>query len=42
MTCVLHSLDIVDSFHHHQNSIDNIQFKVEKESDGQLTFLYIL
>lgn len=34
------SLDLVDSFHQHLNSVD-IQLTVEKEKDGQLP-LYIL
>ena len=42
-TCTILPGDLVNSFHSHLNSIDNnIQFTVEKESDGQLTFLDIL
>ena len=42
-TCTVLPRDLVDSFHSHLNSIDtNIQFTVEKESDGQLPFLDIL
>ena len=42
-TCTILPGDLVDSFHSHLNSIDNnIQFTVEKESDGQLPFLDIL
>ena len=42
-TCTILLGDLVDSFHSYLNSIDNdIQFMVEKESDGQLPFLDIL
>ena len=42
-TCTALPSDLVDSFHNHLNSIDPcIQFTMEKESDGQLTFLDIL
>ena len=42
-TCTILPGDLVDSVHIHLNSIDNnIQFTVEKESDGQLPFLDIL
>ena len=42
-TCTILPGDLVDSFHSHLNTIDNnIQFTVEKESDGQLPFLEIL
>ena len=42
-TCAALLVDLADSFHAHLNSIDfNIQFTVEKESDGQLPFLDIL
>ena len=41
-TCTVLPGDLVDSFHSHLNLIDNnIQFMVEKESDGQLPFLDI-
>lgn len=42
-TCTVLPGDLVNSFHSHFNSIDNnIQFTVEKKSDGQLPFLNIL
>ena len=41
--CTVQHADLVDSFHRHLSSIDNnIQFTVEKESDGQLPFIDIL
>ena len=42
-TCTILPGDLVNSFHSHLKRIDNnLQFTVEKESDGQLPFLDIL
>lgn len=42
-TCVALPSQLVDSFHHHLDSIEpSIQFTVEKEVEGRLPFLDIL
>ena len=42
-TCTVLPRGLVESFHAHLNSIDpNIQFTVERESEGQLPFLDVL